>query len=121
MVYKHFRVNCIFRVLFIAAFIYLFFYLLFQTEYYATMIIVASFTIYQIYALIYYVEKTSRDLTRFLDSIKHSDFSQTFSVTGLGSAFNDLKEAFNEVADKFRKARSEKEEHFRYLQMFLFF
>ena len=117
MVYKHFRVNCIFRVLLIALFIYLFFYLLFETELYATMIIVASFTIYQIYGLIYYVEKTNRDLTRFLDAIKHSDFSQSFSVTGLGSAFNDLKEAFNEVSDKFRKTRSEKEEHFRYLQI----
>jgi two-component system nitrogen regulation sensor histidine kinase NtrY len=35
--------------------------------------------------------------------------------TGLGSAYTDLKEAFNDVLDAFRKTRADKEEHFQYL------
>jgi len=116
MVYKNFRLHCIFRVGLLGATIYLFFYLLLQTILYATIVIVASIILYQIYSLIHYVEKTNRDLTRFLEAIKYTDFAQTFSSTGLGSSFEPLKKVFNEVIEQFRRARSEKEEHFRYLQ-----
>ncbi len=116
MVYKNFRLHCVIRVILLGATIYLFFYLLLQTALYATIVIVASVIVYQIYALIHFVEKTNRDLTRFLEAIKHTDFSQTFSGTGLGSSFEPLKKVFNEVIEQFRRARSEKEEHFRYLQ-----
>lgn len=116
MVYKNFRLHCILRVTLLGATIYLFFYLLLQTTLYATIAIVASIILYQVYSLIHYVEKTNRDLTRFLEAIKHTDFSQNFSGTGLGSSFEPLKIAFNEVIEQFRRARSEKEEHFRYLQ-----
>ena len=72
--------------------------------------------LYQIYGLIHYVEKTNRDLARFFQSIKYEDFSQTFMEKRLGSSFNELKEAFTEVMNAFRKTRADKEEHFRYLQ-----
>jgi nitrogen fixation/metabolism regulation signal transduction histidine kinase len=116
MVYRNFRLNCIIRVVLLGATIYLFFYLLLHTTLYATILIVASIILYQIYSLIHYIEKTNRDLTRFLQAIKHSDFSQSFTGSGLGSSFDALKAAFNEVIDEFRRARAEKEEHFRYLQ-----
>ncbi|MDZ7363713.1 MAG: ATP-binding protein [candidate division KSB1 bacterium] len=116
MVYKNFRLNCILRAALLGATIYLFCHLLLQTTLYATIVIVGSIIFYQIYSLIHYVEKTNRDLTRFLEAIKHTDFSQTFSTTGLGSSFEPLKKAFNEVIEEFRRARAEKEEHFRYLQ-----
>jgi nitrogen fixation/metabolism regulation signal transduction histidine kinase len=116
MVYKRFRFVIVGRILLLAAFIYLFYYLLLGTEYYAATFIIACIIIYQVVALIHYVEKTNRDLTRFLDAIKYSDFSQTFISTGLGSSFNELKAAFNDVILKFQQARAEKEEHFRYMQ-----
>lgn len=116
MVYKRFRINCVLRVLLISASIYLLFYLLLQTQFYAATLIITMMSVYQIYSLIHYVEKTNRDLARFLDAIKHSDFSQSFSGAGLGSSFDELKSAFTVVLDKFRMARAEKEEHYRYLQ-----
>ena len=116
MVYKRFRIVISGRILLLAAFIYLFYFLILETEYYAATFIIISIIIYQIVTLIQYVEKTNRDLTRFLDAIKYSDFSQTFISTGLGSSFNDLKAAFNDVILKFQQARAEKEEHFRYMQ-----
>lgn len=116
MVYKNFRLNCILRVLFIGATFYLFFYLLTRTNLYAMSFITGVIIGYEIYSLIYYVERTNRDLTRFLDAIKYEDFSQTFIGAGFGSSFNELKTAFNAVLTKFQQTRSEKEEHFRYLQ-----
>jgi nitrogen fixation/metabolism regulation signal transduction histidine kinase len=116
MVYKNFRLICIFRVLFLGATCYLFFYLITRTTLYAMSFIAGVIIIYEIYSLIHYVERTNRDLTRFLDAIKYEDFSQTFIGAGFGSSFNDLKNAFNAVLTKFQQTRAEKEEHFRYLQ-----
>ena len=116
MVYRHFRLVCILRVVLLSATVYLFFYLVFQTTYYATLVIVGAWTVYQVGALIHYVERTNRDLTRFLQAIRYEDFSQSFNLgAGLGSAYTDLKEAFNDVLDAFRKTRADKEEHFQYL------
>ena len=51
-----------------------------------------------------------------MNAIRYADFSQTFVTGGLGSSFDELKTAFNEVLDAFRQARAEKEEQARYLQ-----
>jgi nitrogen fixation/metabolism regulation signal transduction histidine kinase len=78
---------------------------------------VALLIIAQIYSLIHYVQRTNRDIARFFDSIKYSDFSQSFRTNVKGSSFEDLNGAFSDVIEEFRKARTEKEEHYRYLQI----
>ncbi len=45
------------------------------------------------------------------------DFSQNFNVGVKGSSFDELHRAFSGVIDEFRKARAEKEEQYRYLQI----
>ncbi len=116
MVFRHFRTRCIVRVAFLSATICALAFVLFQTTYYTTVLILAGIALYQAYALIHYVERTNRDLTRFLQAIRYEDFSQSFSGRGLGSAFDDLKKAFNDVLNAFRRTRTEKEENFQYLQ-----
>ena len=115
MVYKAFRVNCIIRILFMASTFLLFFYLIFQTKLYATLFIIGAFIFYQIYALIHYVDKTNRYLTRFFQSIKNEDFSQSYKDIGLGPSFASLQASLTDVSNAFRKTRAEKEEHYRYL------
>jgi nitrogen fixation/metabolism regulation signal transduction histidine kinase len=66
--------------------------------------------------MIRYVEKTNTRLSQFLQSIRHSDFSSSFTDQGLGSNFQDLSKAFTEVIEAFKKHRAEKEEHYHYLQ-----
>lgn len=116
MAYKRFRLQCIIRVLLISGTMSLLGFLVFYTHFFATIGLVGLIAIYQTYALIRYVEKTNRDLTRFLLSIKYTDFSQSFTSTVKGSAFEELNAAFNEVIQEFQRTRLEKEEHFRYLQ-----
>ena len=63
-----------------------------------------------------FASQTNRKLTRFLESVKYSDFISGFaSDNKLGESFRDLNTAFNEVMEAFRKARSEKEENWQYL------
>ncbi len=116
MNFKNFRLNTILRVIVLGISITLLFYLIFYTSLYASIIVLALIIIYQLYSLIYYVEKTNRDLARFLSAIEHSDFSQTFIDTSLGTSFKDLYKSFNNVILKFQNTRSEKEEHLRYLE-----
>jgi two-component system, NtrC family, nitrogen regulation sensor histidine kinase NtrY len=70
----------------------------------------------QLVEIFRYVSQTNRKLTRFLESVKYSDFISGFtSDHKLGKSFKDLNIAFNEVLEAFRKARTEKEEHWQYL------
>ena len=113
---KRFYINCIVRVLLLSGTLCLLAYLLFRTQFIATAIFVSLVGVYQVFALIRYVSKTNRDLTRLLHSIKYSDFSQSFTDRLRGAGFDELQAAFTEVINEFQRAKLEKEEHFRFLQ-----
>ncbi len=81
-----------------------------------TPILMVVLIILQVFSLIRYVDRTNRDLTSFLESIRFSEFTRSFQIEGMGSSFDELNRAFNDVINDFQKVRSEKEEHFHYLQ-----
>ncbi len=116
MGYRSFRIICTIRIALLAATIFLVIYLVRETSLFATSLIVGAAIILQVVSLIHYVEKTNRDLSRFLASIRYSDFSQTFSSRQGGSSFQQLNAAFADVISEFQRARSEKETQYRYLQ-----
>ncbi len=114
---RAFRTRIVLRVVFFGATLWLLFYIIAKGTYHLAVPIAVGFVLlYQLYALVHYVERANRDLARFLNAIRYADFSQTFVTGGLGSSFDELKTAFNEVLDAFRQARAEKEEQARYLQ-----
>ena len=114
---RAFRTRIVLRVALFGATLWLLFYVIVKVTYHPVVpIVIGLVLLYQLYALVHYVERANRDLTRFLNAIRYADFSQTFVTGGLGSSFDELKTAFNEVLDAFRQARAEKEEQARYLQ-----
>lgn len=113
---KNFRVNLIVRVLILSLSIYLLTFFYFNSHLIVTSIVVLFLIIYQIYGVIKKVETTNRELSRFLESIRHSDFSRTFSGKGEGKSFTELNKAFNEVISQFSRTRKEMEESSRYKQ-----
>jgi two-component system nitrogen regulation sensor histidine kinase NtrY len=115
MTFRNFRLNIIIRILLLSASISLFFYT-WETNYHVTPILVGIIILFQVYSLIRYVDRTNRDLTSFLESIRFSEFTRSFQIEGMGSSFDELNRAFNDVISDFQKVRSEKEEHFHYLQ-----
>jgi two-component system, NtrC family, nitrogen regulation sensor histidine kinase NtrY len=115
MTYKNFYLNIIFRVILLTLSIFFFFYSL-ETNYLVTPFLVGGFIVYQVYSIIHYVNKVNRDLASFLESIRFSEFTRTFQGEGYGSSFEELNKAFNDVIRDFQQVRSEKEEHFHYLQ-----
>ncbi len=63
-----------------------------------------------------YITGLNRKLTRFLESVRYSDFAVSFRAdSNLGPTFQNLNNQFNEVMDAFRQARAEKEANLHYL------
>jgi two-component system nitrogen regulation sensor histidine kinase NtrY len=115
MVFRNYRVNIIFRVILLAASTFIFFYTL-QIHYFIAPIITGVLILFQIGSLIRFLDRTNRELTSFLESIRFSEFTRSFNIEGMGGSFDELNKAFNEVMDDFQKVRAEKEENFHYLQ-----
>lgn len=115
MISKNFRAHIIVRILLIAGFVFILFYT-FRADFNLTPIVILLAIIFQVISLIRYVDKTNRDLTNFLDSIRFSEFNRTFQSQGMGESFDKLNQAFNNVIHDFQKVRSEREEHYQYLQ-----
>lgn len=70
--------------------------------------------------LISYVTVTNRKISRFLESIRYSDFSSSFTQdSNLGSSFKEMNLSFNEVIDAFKKTRAQKEEQMLFLQIMI--
>lgn len=63
-----------------------------------------------------FVTGLNRKLTRFLESVRYSDFAVAFRAdSNLGPSFHALNSQFNEVLDAFRQARAEKEANLHYV------
>ncbi|NLI23473.1 MAG: ATP-binding protein [Bacteroidales bacterium] len=115
MVYKKFRTNVLIRVIVLSATIFLFFYSL-ETRFYLTPVLIGIVIVMQIVWLFRYTDRTNRELAGFLESIRYAEFNRSFRIEGMGESFNELAKAFNDVIKDFQAVRSEKEEHFHYLQ-----
>lgn len=111
-----FRSRVLFRVILIGLSIALFIYMLGNDNMLFAAMLTCLIIVLQLAELFRFVSQTNRKLTRFLESVKYSDFISGFTADHkLGKSFKDLNIAFNEVLEAFRKARSEKEEHWQYL------
>ncbi len=116
MVYRNFKINIVVRIILITVMILAVFISIYRFGFNVTPILLCVLIIFQISDLIRYVQKTNRYLTSFLESIRYADFSRSFKLEGLGSAYDEMRDAFNDVISDFQKIRTEKEEHFHYLQ-----
>lgn len=69
-----------------------------------------------VFNLHYYVTDANRKISRFLESVRYSDFAVRYSTHNLkGETFAELNRQFNEVLEAFRQARAEKEANLQFL------
>jgi two-component system, NtrC family, nitrogen regulation sensor histidine kinase NtrY len=115
MGFKNYRLNIIFRVILLAVSMGLVAYFI-TIQKFIVPVILTALVIFEVTSLIRYLDKTNRELTSFLESIRFSEFTRSFQIESMGGTFNELNRAFNEVMHDFQKVRAEKEESFHYLQ-----
>lgn len=116
MGFSSFRVGVFARVIIISLTTFLLVYLISFNEKYVSAVIVAGAILIEIIDLFRFTTVTNKKITKFLESIRYSDFSTSFTHDNkLGRSFKELNKAFSNVADAFRHERAEKEEHLNYL------
>ncbi len=114
--FRDFRFRVAFRVVLIGLVMSLFVYMINHSNMIFAAILTGFILLAQLAELYTFTSQTNRKLTRFLESVKYSDFISGFTAdNSLGSSFRDLNAEFTEVLEAFRKARAEKEEHWQYL------
>jgi len=63
-----------------------------------------------------FVNRTNRELARFLDALRHADYSQRFDLKDMGSGFGELAEAFTDILNRLYERRSSLETELRSLK-----
>jgi two-component system nitrogen regulation sensor histidine kinase NtrY len=91
-------------------------FLVFNSPYWLAGIWTAVITIGLFYETIRYVDQSERKLTAFLQALRQSDFSVTFSESEHAEDY-DLHRAFNQLNDIFRRLRSDREAEHLLLQV----
>ncbi|MCB9234998.1 MAG: ATP-binding protein [Bacteroidia bacterium] len=116
MIYRHFRLQVIIRVVLIGLVALLLAWASSREDWVFTPILTGLILFLLALELIWYVERTNRSLRTFFQSIRFGDFTQSFPEGQRANSFDDLHTAFNEILQHFRQLRAEKESHYLYLQ-----
>jgi PAS domain-containing protein len=62
------------------------------------------------------VNKTNKELTRFLQATRHADFSQRFNYDRLGAGFGELGKTFSDILARQRSMLASRQQEVRYLK-----
>ncbi|MFD2244644.1 sensor histidine kinase [Pontibacter ruber] len=117
MRFNNYRLQLLLRLAVLAGTIYLLSRIGLNPDYRGTFIGLLAFALLQVYLFIQYHERTNKQFLRFLNSIRYDDFTELFHVTGEGKVQKELALRLNEVMNKFREVRAEKEAHLHYFEV----
>ena len=113
---KRFRVVLLLRIAGLALTAGVLAGLVLDTQLYEAWLLAAGLLAWQGAVLVRQTTGAIRDLTRLLEAVRASDFSQTLPTKGRGPLIEHFGAAFDEVAEEFRRLRAEKHEQVRYLE-----
>lgn len=120
MGFKSFTIGIIIRVILIVVVAYVGVFFFMKNESMLQGILFSVIVLFLTFNLISFGNTTNRKITRFLESIRYSDFSSSFTKDSkLGRSFKEMNMSFNEVIDAFKKTRAEKEEQMLFLQIMI--
>lgn len=61
----------------------------------------------------WFVSRTNREVSRFLDAARYADYSQRFSLDDLGTGFGELGRTFSDILDRIFEQRDRNEAELR--------
>jgi len=122
MVYKRFTLSVIFQLILILTVLACIAFLFFELEpdqYIYTLIVLLSVLSFLVYYLVRFITHTNRELTKFIDSIKHEDFSLKYPHIKNKSSISELYDSFNTIIKAFKSVKIDREMQFNFLQLII--
>ena len=118
MVYQKFFINILFRVIILSltCFVFVFLIQIIEKEYVFSLIGIIGLIILQIVLLVYYVNKTNRDLARFYSAVEMDDSTLVFSEKTASITYKELYHQLHYINKLIGTARSENVQKNIYLQ-----
>src|SRR5688572_994574 len=116
MIYKRFRISIFIRVTIIVGLALFLAFVIIQKQMLFVPLSIALALIAGIVNLILYIEKSNKDLTHFLLSIRQGSYTESYTSGNRGKQYEELSDALNEVVREFARLNEEKELHYQYLQ-----
>lgn len=116
MIYKRFYIWIVVQII-LLSFTPILFWFVFSKEYMVvTTCSIFALWILQIGYLIWYINKTNRDLSRFFTAFQYQDSTLVFNEHKKDKAFQNLHQSFNSIINAFGKVKIEKEKDFIFFQ-----
>jgi two-component system, NtrC family, nitrogen regulation sensor histidine kinase NtrY len=115
MIHKHFRIGITVRVLIMVVLALVLAWVITHDRMLFVPVTIVLLLVGSAVNLIYYIEKSNRDLTHFLLSIRQGGFTEYFTSANRGKKYKELSDAMNEVVREFAAINMEKELHYQFL------
>lgn len=100
MVYKRFSLLLAIRLVVIGLAIAGTLWLFLQPGLHSATLIALTIVVISAAELWWFINRTNREVARFLDAARHADYSQRFGYTNIGTGFSELAAAFTDILDR---------------------
>jgi two-component system, NtrC family, nitrogen regulation sensor histidine kinase NtrY len=116
MIYKNFRFSIFIRVAIVVILAVALAFILAERPSFFLPLVIAIFLLAAVVNLIRYIEKTNKDLTHFLLSLRQGAFTESYTSGQRGTQYEKLSDAMNDVVREFAKVNEQKELHYQFLE-----
>ena len=116
MVFRRFVVLLIVRLALVGLAMALVIWLLLQPGYHSSTLLAGIVLALVVTELWRFVSRTNREVSRFFDAVRFSDYSQRFDFENAGSGFAGLGRTFTQIISEMRQRRTGQESELRHLK-----
>lgn len=119
MIFNRYNLFLLFRILLLVGNVLLMIYVGQRGSLWFTFFSLLVAGLIQIYELMWYVNRSHRELTRLITSVRHNDYSVSFVNPKLGKSFSSFYSALNEIIIQLKDSKLEKESQFELFKLML--
>ncbi|MFC2115550.1 PAS domain-containing sensor histidine kinase [Bacteroidota bacterium] len=117
MVLRSHRIRILLRLILIAIFMALMFFAMNQEKWYMATVVSALIIILLLIDLYRFIDRSNREFTHLLQSLKYQDFTRAYKRRYTERSFRELESNFQDILEHYREAKMDQAAQYQYLQM----